>query len=118
MGPRYQDFVGSYRDQQRWVGSWDGHYHKQFELEKLRQMEEVYAAKILDYQDVDIARIRVMRSRAAKCWHGLSVDPPQGIVLPVLENHEASDPGHMTPSASWVPTSAWVWPRWRPVLAT
>ncbi len=83
MGPTYREFVGSYRDQQRWLGSWNTHYEGSAHLEMLRKMEEAYSAKILEYQDEDLARIRRLHSPETKCWHAPGRDTPRG-GLPLL----------------------------------
>ncbi|KAI1122353.1 heterokaryon incompatibility protein-domain-containing protein [Nemania abortiva] len=60
LGPTYADFVGSSRHQTVWKTKCRKHYRKEFDLEKLRQMEERYAAKILDYDETDVARITLI----------------------------------------------------------
>ncbi|KAH8888502.1 hypothetical protein GQ53DRAFT_767550 [Thozetella sp. PMI_491] len=90
LGPKYSDYVGSFRDQQRWVGSWDGHYHTANELEKLRQMEEIYSAKILDYQDEDLARICPISSPETCAW---SAAQPVSTYRRRLSSPSASDTG-------------------------
>jgi hypothetical protein len=67
LGPSYGEFVASYREHQHWINSWDGFYHGA-ELEKLRQMEEEYSAKILGYGDSDLARISAIRSHHTVAW--------------------------------------------------
>lgn len=76
IGPTYGEFVGSYLQQQRWLASWDTHYPEARDLEKLRQMEESYSAKIIDYSDTAIARIRHINNEDTVCWSVLGGVPP------------------------------------------
>ncbi|KAI0517557.1 heterokaryon incompatibility protein-domain-containing protein [Xylaria bambusicola] len=57
LGPSYADFVASFRHQTAWKTKWRKHYRKEVDLAQLREMEETYSAKILNYSDADIARI-------------------------------------------------------------
>lgn len=57
LGPSYADFVSSFRHRTGWRTTWRKHYRKEFDLQKLREMEEQYEAKILEYGEADIARI-------------------------------------------------------------
>ncbi|KAK0748431.1 heterokaryon incompatibility protein-domain-containing protein [Apiosordaria backusii] len=57
LGPGYSDLVGSYRAQQEWTACWDEFYSSE-ELSTLRQIDEEYVVKILDYEEQDLDRIR------------------------------------------------------------
>ncbi|KAI0430298.1 heterokaryon incompatibility protein-domain-containing protein [Xylaria sp. FL1042] len=57
IGPSYADFVASFRHQTMWKAKWRKHYRKESDLMQLREMEERYAMKILQYDDGDVARI-------------------------------------------------------------
>ncbi|KAI0454623.1 heterokaryon incompatibility protein-domain-containing protein [Xylaria acuta] len=57
LGPSYADFVSSFRYQTAWRTKWRKHYRKENDLWQLREMEERYAAKILEYDEADVARI-------------------------------------------------------------
>jgi hypothetical protein len=60
LGPSYADFVGSYAAQKRWVSAWRDFYSDETDLLKLRQMEEEYATDLIDYDEVDLARVQPM----------------------------------------------------------
>jgi hypothetical protein len=68
LGPEYSSLVGSFRAQQEWVNCWGSYYHKPFDLETLRRMDEQYAAKIMSYEDKDLARIQEIRSPNTVAW--------------------------------------------------
>lgn len=91
IGPTYRKFVGSYREQQSWIASWDTHYHEALDLEKLRQMEETYSAKILDYSQADLARIRHINNDSTVAWGVLDAAPPPGEKHPVCVSSHAED---------------------------
>ncbi|KAI0801588.1 heterokaryon incompatibility protein-domain-containing protein [Xylaria sp. FL0064] len=57
LGPSYADFVASFRHHTMWKAKWRKHYRKENDLMQLREMEERYATKILQYRDADVARI-------------------------------------------------------------
>ncbi|KAI2624436.1 heterokaryon incompatibility protein-domain-containing protein [Xylaria nigripes] len=57
LGPTYAEFVGSSRCQTTWRTGWRKHYRKERDLEKLREIEEQYAANILEYGEADVSRI-------------------------------------------------------------
>ncbi|KAK5636067.1 hypothetical protein RRF57_011779 [Xylaria bambusicola] len=61
LGPSYADFVASFRHQATWKTKWRKHYRREFDLAQLREMEETYTAKILNYSDADIARVAPVR---------------------------------------------------------
>lgn len=68
LGPEYSSLVGSFRAQQEWVNCWGSYYHKPFDLETLRRMDEQYAAKIMSYEDKVLARIQEIRSPNTVAW--------------------------------------------------
>ncbi len=94
--------MGSYREQQRWVGSWDSHYHTASGLEKLRQMDEVYSTKILDYHDIHLARVCSIFSPETRAWsalqpgwiHSYSIRPaaPSSVTPEVMVDEARKDP--------------------------
>ncbi|KAJ2988412.1 hypothetical protein NUW58_g3991 [Xylaria curta] len=57
LGPSYAAFIGSFRHQTAWRTKWRKHYRKEHELGQLREMEDRYAAKILNYSEADVARV-------------------------------------------------------------
>jgi hypothetical protein len=75
IGPSYDDFVGSHRAHESWKGSLGAHYQSANGIKKLRQMEEDYAAKIIEYTEHDLARICHISSKAV-AWTALLPDPP------------------------------------------
>jgi hypothetical protein len=76
IGPAYSSFVGSYREQQRWIGSWDAHYgESRGDLEILRRLEETYSAKIINYTAADLARVRHISNTSAGSWGILDGTP-------------------------------------------
>lgn len=91
IGPTYRKFVGSYREQQSWIASWDTHYHEARDLEKLRQMEETYSAKIIDYSEADLACIRHINNENTVAWGVLDAAPPLGGKHPVCVSSYAED---------------------------
>jgi hypothetical protein len=78
LGPAYSDYISSYREQQLWLGSWDKHYAGEdtTNLRNLREMEETYSAKIIDYTETDIARICTISGTDTIAWSALE-DPPR-----------------------------------------
>ncbi|GAP92621.2 putative HET domain-containing protein [Rosellinia necatrix] len=64
LGPSYAAFVGSFRHQTAWRTGWRRHYRKEQDLQQLREMEERYAAKILEYREADVARVARIRTNA------------------------------------------------------
>lgn len=96
LGPSYSDFVGSYREQQLWIGSWDMHYEAIADLEKLRQMEERYSAKVIDYSDTDVSRICGINSAEAVAWSILQEEPPSP-PSPTLPGPPGTPPPHSDP---------------------
>ncbi|KAI1430781.1 heterokaryon incompatibility protein-domain-containing protein [Xylaria sp. CBS 124048] len=57
MGPTYDEFVGSPRQQIAWTSQWRKYYAQEHQLQLLREMEERYAAKILGYTEAELKRI-------------------------------------------------------------
>ncbi|KAK0671021.1 heterokaryon incompatibility protein-domain-containing protein [Cercophora samala] len=57
IGPGYDDLVGSYQAQQDWTSCWDEFYDSE-QLAALREIDEEFMAKILDYEKQDLGRIR------------------------------------------------------------
>ncbi|KAI1195353.1 heterokaryon incompatibility protein-domain-containing protein [Nemania serpens] len=57
LGPSYADFARSSHHHKAWRTKWRKYYPKEPDLERLREMEERYAAKILKYSEADLARV-------------------------------------------------------------
>jgi hypothetical protein len=83
LGPAYSSLVGSFRAQQEWLSCWGKYYQKSGDLETLRRIYEEYMAKIMDYEDKDLARIRELRSPSTVAWRVAGGRRP-----------ENSDPSH------------------------
>ncbi len=68
LGPTYTSLLGSFRAQQEWLNCWGKYYQKPGDLETLRRVNEQYTAKILDYEDKDLARIREIQNPDTVAW--------------------------------------------------
>ena len=68
LGPDYLSLVGSSSKAQDWTSCWHDHYHQEEDLEALRRIDEEYAAKILDYEQTDLARIRSIHNPHVSAW--------------------------------------------------
>ncbi|KAI1187504.1 heterokaryon incompatibility protein-domain-containing protein [Nemania serpens] len=64
FGPSYVDFVRSFHHHKTWRSKWRKFYREERVLERLREMEERYAAKILKYSEVDVARVARIRDES------------------------------------------------------
>jgi hypothetical protein len=62
IGPSYNSFVGFYREQKKWLGCWETYYPDSDQLFKLKQMEEEYSSRILDYETDELRRIQAIDS--------------------------------------------------------
>ncbi|PSN64407.1 hypothetical protein BS50DRAFT_498847 [Corynespora cassiicola Philippines] len=60
VGPDYRALVGSSFAEQKWTGGWLDNYREPEDLEILRQLNEDYTARIIDFEDTDLARIRTI----------------------------------------------------------
>jgi len=58
LGPTYASLVESPEAIHDWLECWDGTYHMESDLERLRAMNEEYMFQIMNYSDADLARIR------------------------------------------------------------
>ncbi|KAF2829590.1 hypothetical protein CC86DRAFT_286712, partial [Ophiobolus disseminans] len=58
IGPDYVSLVSSSSAAQDWMSCWGDHYQTEADIEILRWIYEEYAAKILDYENTDLSRIR------------------------------------------------------------
>jgi len=68
LGPRYSQFISSYRAQKKWAYSLRRHYSSSRDLETLRRMQESYEEKILYYSVEDLDRIRALDSSKSAVW--------------------------------------------------
>ncbi|KAI1157581.1 heterokaryon incompatibility protein-domain-containing protein [Nemania serpens] len=76
LGPSYADFVKSSQHHKAWRTKWRKHYRKEPDLERLREMEERYAAKILKYSEADIARVARIQEKSFAAFHSLNDNGP------------------------------------------
>jgi hypothetical protein len=88
LGPTYRAFVGLYPAHQHWVASWDTHYHEARDLEKLRQMEDTYSTKIIDYSETDLARICLISNNSTVAWEVLAHPPPTAELIGFLPHYD------------------------------
>lgn len=58
LGPDYKSLAGSSFATQDWIDCWDDHYQEASDLETLRSTYEGYAARIMEYKQADLDRIR------------------------------------------------------------
>jgi hypothetical protein len=68
MGPDYRSLIASFQTHQDWLNSWNGHYNKTSDLEMLRRKNEVYTARIMSYEERDVARVRNIQSPSTVAW--------------------------------------------------
>jgi len=68
LGPDYDLFVGSSSEVQNWTDCLARQYRKDEELEVIRGIGEEYAARILDYNHHDLARIRPLSHPQTLAW--------------------------------------------------
>ncbi|KAI0401896.1 heterokaryon incompatibility protein-domain-containing protein [Xylaria palmicola] len=114
LGPAYGDFVGSFRHQTAWRTKWRRHYRREPDLQGFREMEEPYAAKILAYDEVDVARVARIQSDAFVAFRSPDDGPLDqltdtradtdraGIIDGLLESHsiEAAEEAAAEPAPS------------------
>jgi hypothetical protein len=63
FGPDYTSLMSSSAAVQDWTSCWTDHYQTEADLEILRFINEEYTARILEYKDVDLARVRNIWNR-------------------------------------------------------
>jgi len=68
LGPECRSLFASSRAQQDWASCWTAHYRNPEDMEELRRIDEVYLAKILDWEETDINRTRTIRNLEVKAW--------------------------------------------------
>lgn len=62
IGPIYRSLIASFQTHQDWVNSWDDHYNQTSHLEMLRRKNEIYTARIMIYEETEVARVRNIQS--------------------------------------------------------
>lgn len=94
LGPTYSDFIGSYREQRRWVGSCDMHYQGQdaSAFPKLREMEDAYSVKIIDYTEADVSRICGISGTGTMAWSVLQPPAPPPAKANTGQEHSLDTP--------------------------
>lgn len=63
LGPDYLSLISSSTAAQDWTSCWTDHYQTEADLEILRFIDEEYAARILEYRDADLERVRNIWNR-------------------------------------------------------
>lgn len=63
LGPDYLSLVSSSTAAQDWTSCWTEHYQTEADLEILRFIDEEYAARIFEYSDADLERVRNIWNR-------------------------------------------------------
>jgi hypothetical protein len=63
LGPDYLSLISSSAAARDWTSCWTDHYQTEADLEMLRFINEEYTARILEYKDVDLARVRNIWNR-------------------------------------------------------
>jgi len=69
IGPDYSALVGSFRAQETWMDCCENAYARSGDSETVRELNETYSAKIIDYSEPELSRIREIRNRAVVAWH-------------------------------------------------
>jgi hypothetical protein len=54
--------------EQDWLDSWESNYPKASDLERLRRINERYTARIMTFEERDLARIQDMRNQDVVAW--------------------------------------------------
>ena len=62
LGPSFSMLTASSQSYRTWVGSWQDYYHDAIDLEWIRKSNEKYIAKIMNYGDGEMDRIRDISS--------------------------------------------------------
>jgi hypothetical protein len=68
LGPEYLSLMSSSAAAQDWTSCWTDHYQTEADLEILRFINEEYTARILEYEDVDLARVCNIWNRHVSAW--------------------------------------------------
>ena len=91
LGPRYEDLIASSHAQQDWVNSWSECYHTSQDLEKLRKTMENYFARILSYDDKDLARLQTFAEPDCVAWSLTEQQKPESVTQQYREGLQQSD---------------------------
>jgi hypothetical protein len=68
IGPDHRSLIASFQTHKDWVNSWDSHYNKTSHLEILRRKNEIYTARIVSYEEREVARVRNIHSPSTVAW--------------------------------------------------
>ena len=68
IGPDHRSLIASFETHRSWANSWDRYYNKPADLEMLRRRNEEYTARIMSYQEQDVARVRNIQSPSTVVW--------------------------------------------------
>ena len=102
IGPDHRSLMGSFQTHQDWVNSWDDHYNKPCHLEMLRRKNEMYTARMMSYEERDVARVRNVQSPSTVAWRIAGGSAPRNSasgyateferVRDITDNHESARP--------------------------
>ncbi|KAI0976931.1 heterokaryon incompatibility protein-domain-containing protein [Xylaria arbuscula] len=68
LGPENSSLIASSRVQQDWTSSWLEVYEKEEDMEVLRRIGEDYTAKLLNFKESDIGRVRNILNTEVTAW--------------------------------------------------
>jgi hypothetical protein len=94
LGPDYKSLVGSSSAVLDWNDCWVDHYPTEADLQRLRTVNEDYTARMLDYTQAELARIRNIYnchvSAQLLIGPGVTSNIPRPHPIKVCENLQAS----------------------------
>jgi hypothetical protein len=76
IGPEYTSLVTSAQAEQDWFDCWEDSYQRSIDFGKLRRINERYMARILDFEDSELARIRTIQRPGTVAWR-IAQNKPQ-----------------------------------------
>ena len=65
LGVSYNEYVSSFAAERQWKLSQDTHYTNIADLATLREMDDIYAAELLEKGETDLAKIRQIHSESS-----------------------------------------------------
>jgi hypothetical protein len=97
LGPDYKSLVGSSSAVLDWNDCWVDHYQTEADLQRLRSVNEEYTARMLDYEQADLGRIRNIYNCHVSAQllnsPGVTSDIPRPHPVKECENLQASMDG-------------------------
>ena len=79
IGPDHRSLMASFQTHQDWVNSWDVHYNESSHLGILRKKYEIFTARIMSYEERDMARIRNIQSPSTVAWRMAGTSAPKSL---------------------------------------